>query len=81
MYHNFFIHSSLSIHLGCFHVLAIVNIAALNFGVHVSLRGFPDCANGKEPMGFPDCAIGKGPMCQCRRHKRCGFNLGVGKIP
>ena len=35
MYHNFFIHSSVNGHLGCFHVLAIVYGAAENFGVHV----------------------------------------------
>ena len=37
MYDNFFIHLSVDGHLGCFHVLAIVNSAAVNTGIHVSL--------------------------------------------
>ena len=35
MYH-YFIHLSVDGHLGCFHVLAIVNSAVVNIGVHVS---------------------------------------------
>ena len=35
-HHIFLIHSSLERHLGCFHVLAVVNSGAMNLGVHVS---------------------------------------------
>ena len=37
MYHCFLIHSSADGHLGCFYVLAIINSAVMNIGVHMSL--------------------------------------------
>ena len=48
MYHNFFIHSSVDEHLGSFHVLVIVNSAAMNNGIHVSLSIF--VSSGYMPM-------------------------------
>ena len=32
-------------------------------------------------LGFPGGASVKEPACQCRRHKRCGFDPWVQKIP
>ena len=31
--------------------------------------------------GLPGSASSKETACQCRRYKRCGFDLWVGKIP
>ena len=38
MDHLFFVHSSADGHLGCFHVLAVVNSAVMNTRVHVSFQ-------------------------------------------
>ena len=38
MYHILFIHSSMHRHLSSFYVLAMVNSAAMNIGVHASFR-------------------------------------------
>ena len=37
MYHCFLIHSSADGHLGCFHVLALINSAVMNIRTHMSL--------------------------------------------
>ena len=38
IYYIFFIYSSVDGYLSCFHVLAIINSAAMNAGVHVSFQ-------------------------------------------
>ena len=35
----------------------------------------------QKTQGFPGGTSGKEPICQCRIHKRCGFNPWVEKIP
>ena len=50
MYHVFFVYSSIDGHLGCFHVLAFVNSAAMSIGVQVlfelEVPSFPDIFPG-----------------------------------
>ena len=38
MYHNLLMHSSANGHLGCFHVLPIINSASVNIGVYASVQ-------------------------------------------
>ena len=52
MYHSFLIHLSADGHPGCFHVLAIVNSAAVNNEIHVS-KEQQLCFAGAAMKGYP----------------------------
>ena len=39
------------------------------------------CYSLTKSPGFPGSTSGKEPVCQCRRHRRYGFNPGSGRSP
>ena len=53
MYHSFRIHLSADGHLGCFHVLAMIDSAAMNIGVHVSLSDLVSLVCMPRTESFP----------------------------
>ena len=69
MYHDFFIHSSVRRHLGCFRVLAIINSAAVNIGIHafssvwVSSLYMPRSGISGSYSGFIPSFFKESPYC------------------
>ena len=61
MYHTFLIHSSANGHLGCSHVLDIVNCAVMNTWVHVSLSTLVSsvCMPSSGIAGLYGCSISR----------------------
>ena len=86
---SYFIHhSSSNGHLGCFYLLAIANIAALNTGKQLSIEFLLSVFGGYilrsgiaesygNSMGFPSSSA----VRICLEYRSCSFDPWVGKIP
>ena len=82
MYHIFIYSSVDGQYLGCFYVLTIVNSAAMNIGVHVSILEFCSAVclgvGLLDHMGFPGGSDGKYSACNAGGLR---FEPRVRKIP
>ena len=57
-----------------------LNIMSRNKQIHIKPKPFSSLSP-LVLLGFSGGASGKEPTCQCKRHKRHGFDPWVGKIP
>ena len=71
MYHIFCIHSSVKGHLGSFHLLAIINKAAVNIVEHVSLLHVKVSSGYMPRSGI--AGYSSSPMSTCLRNHQTDF--------